>query len=273
MIGRIKMPYLSKILIYPIKSLDGVEVAQSTLLKGGALAGDREFALFDPQGNVVNGKRTAKIHRIRSGFDLDERTITVWVDGVEIPQTFHLDRDRPALEQWFSHILQEPITLRQDLHMGFPDDVVASGPTLVATETLETVASWFPGLCVEEIRRRFRTNLEIGGAEPFWEDHLFCQVGELQPFQVGGIILMGSHPCQRCIVPTRDTRTGDPTAQFQAHFATQRQTTLPLWANSERFNHFYKLTINTKVSPTEAGKLIQIGDPLKVLGRRAAKLA
>lgn len=266
------MPYLSKILIYPIKSLDGVEVAQSTLLKGGALAGDRELALFDSQGNVVNGKRTDKIHRIRSSFDLTERMITVGVDGIMPAQSFHLDGDRPALEQWFSHVLGQPLTLRQDLHMGFPDDVAASGPTLVATTTLETVASWFPELTVDEIRRRFRTNLEIGDAEPFWEDHLFCPLGEVQPFNVGGVILMGSHPCQRCIVPTRDALTGDRTAHFQTRFAAQRQATLPPWASSDRFNHFYKLTVNTKVSPTEAGKSIQIGDPIKVLGRYAAKL-
>lgn len=255
------MPHLSKITLYPIKSLDGVNVPQATLLKGGALAGDREFALFDAKGAVVNAKRTEAIHRIRAQFDLAARTVTL-SHSTSSPQTFHLDSDRPALNQWFSDYFGEPVTLQQNLHMGFPDDEAASGPTLVGVASLQEVASWFPHLTLEDVRRRFRANLEIEDAAPFWEDHLFTELEHLQPFQVGTVAMQGSHPCQRCIVPTRDAVTGDRTPHFQSHFAVQRQATLPEWAALSRFNHFYKLTVNTQVAPTEAGKTLQLGDPI-----------
>jgi len=257
------MPYLAHITIYPIKSLDGVGVSEATLLKGGALAGDREFALFDALGAVVNAKRTADIHRIRSRFDLAARTVTLTVPPSDIESTFHLDGDRSALEQWLSDFFHQPITLRQNLHMGFPDDEAASGPTLVSTATLETVAAWF-NMDLEEARRRFRANLEIAEAAPFWEDHLFGEADRLCPFHVGAVTLFGSHPCQRCIVPTRDSQTGDRTPHFQTQFATQRQATLPPWANSSRFNHFYKLTVNTQMPSTEAGKILRRGDQISL---------
>jgi len=91
------MPHLAKILVYPIKSLDGVEVTQAKLLVGGALAHDREFALFDQQGTVINAKHTEKIHAIRSEFDLVGRTVTVWCQGESDRQTFDLDQERLAV--------------------------------------------------------------------------------------------------------------------------------------------------------------------------------
>lgn len=254
------MPKLEQIFLYPIKSLDGVAVDQGTILAGGSLAYDREFALFDAEGQVVNAKRTAEIHKIRASFDLAQRTVTVWTGEPPQPQTFHLEGDRPALEAWFSDVLGEAITLRQNTHLGFPDDVEASGPTIVSRASLEAIATWFPGLSVAEIRRRFRANLELSEAPAFWEDCLYGEPQTPPLFHIGAVAFQGSHPCQRCIVPTRDTQKGDRTPQFQTHFAAQRQATLPAWATPSRFNHYYRFTTNTQVPATEAGKTLQVGD-------------
>lgn len=255
------MPYLSRILIYPIKSLDGVEITAATLLAGGALAADREFAIFDQQGRFVNGKRTAKIHALRSTYDLTARTITLHIqDSDRTPETFDLDGDRAALATWFSDYFGYPVTLQQNLHMGFPDDTDASGPTVVSEATLETVASWFPDLSEEDIRQRFRANLEIAEAPSFWEDQLLTAADQALPFQIGAVELLGNNPCQRCVVPTRDHLTGQPYANFQKNFIAQRQATLPDRVESTRFNHFYKLTLNTKVAASEAGKVLHVGD-------------
>ena len=75
-------------------------------------------------------------------------------------------------ERFLSAAMGEPVRLVEDAERGFPDDTDSPGPTVVSTATLETVASWFPGLTIEEVRRRFRANLEIGDTEPFWEDRL-----------------------------------------------------------------------------------------------------
>jgi uncharacterized protein YcbX len=259
------MPYLKHITIFPIKSLDGLEVTQATFLKGGAIAHDREFAIVDQQGKFVNGKRTDKIHQLRSAFDLTARTVTITNQDTAQSQQFHLDEERELLAAWFSDFFGYTVALQQDLHIGFPDDTDASGPTVVSTATLEAIASWFPELSVEEVRRRFRTNLEIDGVPAFWEDQLFGEVGQLVPFQMGDVVLNGSNPCQRCVVPMRDSLRGDRYPNFQKTFITKRQETLPEWTARQRFNHFYRLTVNTKVTASEAGKTIQIGDEIKLL--------
>ncbi|MEM6717641.1 MAG: MOSC N-terminal beta barrel domain-containing protein, partial [Cyanobacteria bacterium P01_C01_bin.147] len=61
-------PYLTRIDLYPIKSLDGVTVKTGWLLESGALQHDRAFALFDQAGKFVNGKRFVSIHQVRSRF-------------------------------------------------------------------------------------------------------------------------------------------------------------------------------------------------------------
>lgn len=259
------MPYLAKIFVYPIKSLDGVEVSAAMLSPGGAIAHDREFAMIDSQGKWVNGKRTAQVHSIRTTYDLAARTVTLREQGQSTPQTFHLDGDRPALEAWLSDRFGYPIRLQQNLQMGFPDDPIASGPTVVSTATLETVAEWFPEITLDEVRRRFRTNLEFADAPPFWEEHLFAEPGQTVAFQVGEVLLEGINPCQRCIVPTRDALTGERSTTFQKEFVAKRQATLPNWATISRFDHFYRLTVNTKANLSNGIKRFRVGDLIYIL--------
>ncbi len=61
---------LSRITVYPIKSLPGVDVSECRLLPSGALEWDRRFALFDSDGQVFNAKRSAKLHSLRVSYDL-----------------------------------------------------------------------------------------------------------------------------------------------------------------------------------------------------------
>jgi len=256
-------PYLTRIDIFPVKSLDGVSVAQATVLDSGALECDRTYALFDSQNRFVNGKRIATIHRLRSTFSNDGESITLAVDGDSPTVTFHLHQQRSALETWLSNYFQQPVTLQANRDLGFPDDTHAAGPTLISTATLQTVADWH-GLTLDEARRRFRTNLEIDGVPPFWEDQLFGPNSTPVRFAIGDVVLEGINPCQRCIVPTRDTLTGAATDRFQKTFAQQRAATLPSWAPPQRFDHFYKLAVNTNI-PTQGGQLLKLGDSVSVI--------
>ncbi|MGJ5629452.1 MOSC domain-containing protein [Nostoc sp. CALU 1950] len=258
-------PYLAKILVYPVKSLDGVEVENARVLASGALHHDREFAIFDEQGRFVNGKRHAKIHLLRAQFALLNRTISLQIPGGDSQQIFHLDEERQALEATLSNFFEFAVTLRQNSQMGFPDDTYSLGPTVISTATLAAVASWFPGLSVDEMRRRMRANIEIGGVPAFWEDQLFGEQGNFVSFRVGDVHLLGVNPCQRCIVPTRDSYLGEAYPNFQKIFATQRQATLPNWVASSPFNHFYRLSVNTQLPPSSTGKILQIGDEIDIL--------
>ncbi|MBI3697280.1 MAG: MOSC domain-containing protein, partial [Acidobacteria bacterium] len=144
-----------------------------------------------------------------------------------------------------------------DAAVGFPDDTNASGPTLVSTATLCEVARWF-GADLDEMRRRFRANLEIDGVPAFWEDQLIGVT-----FRLGEVAIEGVNPCARCAVPSRNSLTGevvDPA--FAKSFAERRAKALPPWADRRRFDHYYRLALNTRIPESEAGKIIRVGDCL-----------
>jgi len=133
---------------------------------------------------------------------------------------------------------------------------------VVSTATLRTVADWFPGIDLEETRRRFRTSLEIGGACAFWEDRLFSvHESDTVRFTIGDVSIEGTNPCPRCAVPARDSLSGVDLIGFQKRFSDLRRAHYPSWAcEPDRIKHFYHLGINTRVAPTEYGKLLRVGD-------------
>lgn len=262
-------PFLAGIFIYPIKSLDGVAVTGATVLESGALEHDREFAIVDEKGNFVNGKRNAKVHLLRSSFEPDFKTISLQIQGTDQKFAFHLDKERTALETWLSDYFGFPAKLVQNCVTGFPDDTNASGPTIISTATLEIVASWFPSLSVDEMRHRLRANLEIGEVPPFWEDRLFAQADSSVQFQIGEVIFEGINPCQRCVVLTRDAITAQAYPNFQKQFVAKRKETLPSWVETTRFNHFFRLSVNTRVPASEAGKILSQKDEIKMLKLQA----
>jgi len=257
--------HLAKIRLYPIKSLDPIEVSSARIAPSGALVGDREFALFDQQGKYINGKNNPLVHRLRTSYDLTHRVITISVQGDTQTITLHLDHQRAELADWFSHFFRQPVEMRQNCAAGFPDDTESPASTIVSLATLETVQTWFPDLSLEQIRLRFRTNLEIGGVPAFWEDRLYGRAGVTVPFQIGAVTFCGTNPCQRCPVPVRDPFTGQTYPQFVKIFTQHRQATLPHWVEASRFNHFYRLTVNTKVPPSEVGKTLRVGDAVQLL--------
>jgi uncharacterized protein YcbX len=157
--------------------------------------------------------------------------------------------------------------LRQNVTNGFPDDPEAWGATIIAEATLVTVQSWYPELSLEQIRLRFRTNLEIADTIAFWEDSLFAKAGETVAFRIGDVHFLGTNPCQRCPVPTRDPFTGQAYPEFSKIFSRQRAATLPSNIERSRFNHFYRLALNTQIPLTEAGKILKLGSEYALIGK------
>jgi uncharacterized protein len=265
-------PVLTQITIYPIKSLDGKIVDQAQISAGGALAFDRRWAIVDAQCKVVNAKRTAKIQQIRSWFDFDDSgqqlSIALQTGNNSTTYTFCLNSELTEFAKWLSDFFGFSVSLIENALVGFPDDLVAFGPTIISTATLALTSTWFPDLDLPELRRRFRTNLEISGVPALWEDQLFSAAGELVSFQLGNIQFYGTNPCQRCIVPTRNSVTGNATPKFQQIFSHQRRQSLPPAVNRSRFNHFYRLAVNTQIDLTDVGKLLLTGDLLSLIDRK-----
>jgi uncharacterized protein YcbX len=183
---------------------------------------------------------------------------------------------------WLSEALGMGVLLLERADGGYPDDREAIGPTLISTATLAEVARWF-GFDLAEARRRFRANLEIGDCDPFWEDALASPARpELQPslldlgldepidpyadlpppepreFFVGEVRFRATNVCRRCVVPSRDSRTGAVTEHFRDVFEARRGRGLPADVDASGWSHLYRLAVNTH-GPLTTG-VIHLGD-------------
>lgn len=262
-------PTVTRITTYPIKSFDGRSITSARLTAGGGLAGDREYALFDRDGEYVNGKREPRIHRLAAVYDGPESAIDrVRVDPPDVGSVeFELPEEVDAFGEWASDWFGYPVSVDRDPSGGFPDDTEAAGPTVISTATIETVASWFEGIDTEGMRRRLRANVEIDGVPAFWEDRLFEDRSHGISFSIGDVTLHGYNPCQRCAVPSRDPDTGEPYVGFPETFRRKRQETLPGWSGGEWFDHYFRLMVNTKLPAESIDRTIAVGDPIRIEGR------
>lgn len=271
-------PHVAHLQIFPIKSLDPETPERVELGAGGALVGDREWAVVEKSADAphdpdeaalsayVNGKKTDRVHRLRTAVDVDAATVSIRRSGEDAARTF--DLDEPAeLNDWLGDYFERTVSVRRADGLGFPDRRDESGPTVVSTATLSTVAEWF-GFDVPEARRRFRANVEIGGVPPFWEDRLFADEGEVVAVRVGDAVLEGIAPVGRCVVPGRDADTGVETPNFREAFVERRRAASPDWTDSGRYDHDYHLAVTTRAAESERGKRIALGDEVGILGVR-----
>lgn len=297
------MPTLDRITIYPVKSLDGVDVETAKVLPGGALEHDRRWRLVDVEGRVVNAKRLAILHAVRAEFSLAERRVMLAVDPAALAARAMRGVDRLANLAadsfplvpgpagpcgWISAALGFDVLLQERAGGGFPDDREACGPTLVTTESVLEVARWFR-LDVDECRRRFRVNLEVGGADAFWEDTLASPRNpdqtapqtapavpqpdasidpaadlppeEPRPVRVGTAAFRATNVCRRCPVPSRDSRTGATTEWFEDIFVARRRQGLRPDVDASHWGTLYRLAVNT-VGLGDVPECIAAGDPV-----------
>lgn len=256
---------VEKIFLHPIKSLERVSVDEAEILPGGSLKHDRQFALVDAAGHFIIGKRTPLVHQVRCNFDLPALKVNLRAPDRNESGYLHLTDDQAKLEAWLSDHFSMPVFIKRNTTVGFPDDSDSPGPTLIGAATLTKIKSWFAEIPdAEETSRRFRSNIEIGGVEEFWEDRLFGAPGETRPFSVGDVFFEGVNPCARCVVPSRDSTGGGATKSFAKIFSDKRRETLPEWAEPGRFDHFYRVAVNTRIAASEAGKKIRVGDAVKL---------
>jgi len=255
------MARLERLRIYPVKGLDGIDVDTAEIRAGGTLDGDREYALLDDDGDPLNGKRTAAVHDLDTGFDPESGTLAVQTESGETTR-FVLPADRDRASAWFSDFFEGEFALERNDERGFVDRP-GMGPSVVSTATLATVASWFEGLTVESVRRRLRANVEVSGVPAFWEDRF---VGDDAPaFAVDGVRFEGIKPCGRCVVPSRDPDTGEALPEFRERFIERRRETFPDFADPDAFDHHFAVMILARVPAASDRPTLRVGDPVEVV--------
>ena len=251
-------PILSRITIYPVKSLDGVSLEKAMISEGGCLLHDREYAIMDGKGNFVIGKTNPLVHTLRSTIDFEEETISFRKQDETIWFTFHLQHEKAGIETYLSDYFGTPVYFLKDSTGRFLDVPDISGATLISESSLKTVSEWYD-LNMEETMRRFRATLEIEGVPAFWEDRLFSGDGRAVEFRIGDVTFFGMSPRARCVVPTRNPVNGKVTHAFPKTFAKHRAASVPEWSSLDEFGHHYFLSVDCQIPSGEIGKWIERG--------------
>jgi MOSC domain-containing protein len=231
---------LSRLFLYPVKSMAGVEV-QSAAVDDFGIAHDRRWLVVDPDGIALTQREHARLALIQPSLaggslqlaapsrstllvdsaDGGRRQVTVWDDTV----TGEDAGDQPA--EWLSDFLDRAVRL---VYMS-ADSFRPVDPQYSPAHRRVSFADAFPFLLIsqesmDELNRRldqpigierFRPNLVIAGApEPHIED-------EWRTIRIGALQFDLVKPCERCAVPTIDPRTAQRGKEPTRTLATYRR--------------------------------------------------
>ena len=257
-------PNISHIRIYPIKSLDGIEL-QSVEVGVRSLLHDREFAMLAADGRFVNGKRTGRVNQLQANFDLSNYQVSFSERGRSDQTSFHLINDREKIGTWLSDFFGLTITFlhnREGRLMDVPDK---SCVTLLSTESLEYLSKNMTSYTISDLRQRFRATLEIAEVSPFWEEKLAGRDGRPVHFRVGDVRIAGIKLRARCNVPPQDLMTGDLDKSFVKKMIAARDKNVPDWSMVRELPSLYHLTVDCFIPDTEKGKFINVGDQVEII--------
>lgn len=258
------MPRVERLRVYPVKGLDGIDRQAARIDEWGTLELDRSYALLDDAGTIINGKRTADIHRVSASFDPEGHLLTIATDDIG-PETVSLAETagRERAGELFGTVFDRSVRVVSAEPPAV--DRPEMGPSVISTATLEAVADWFESISVDGARRRFRANIEVSGVPAFWEDRFVAS--DAPDFAIDGVRFEGVTPCGRCVVPTRDPDTGESIDGFRERFVDRREASRPEWVDDRAFDQDYSLMILTDVPDSDRGEVIETGDTVTTIER------
>jgi uncharacterized protein YcbX len=256
--------FLSRIRIYPIKSLDPVEL-QEAEVGIRSLRYDREFAMLTSTGQFMNGKRSGRVNELKATYNIEQYTVNFTPRAGGPVETFHLLHDKKKIETYLQQFFGDPISLIHNTNGQLMDIPGASSVTILSEASLKSLHSNFEDRSLEDLRLRFRATLELAGVEPYWEENLVGEPGTGMRFLIGDVEMIGVSPRARCNVPPRDPLTGVTDKTFVKKMMKSREGSLPTGSHIPAYGSLYHLTINTYVPDNQKGKRIRVGDPIKII--------
>jgi uncharacterized protein YcbX len=87
-----------------------------------------------------------------------------------------------------------------------------------------------------------------------------------QLFSVGDVDLIGISPRLRCTVQPRNPWTGEADQTFARTLSRIREATPPEGSLLRDHGSFYQLCVNVAVPPAPVGKVLRVGDPVRIRG-------
>lgn len=259
---------LSKISLYPVKSIGGLSLSSAWVEKQGLLF-DRRFMLAFADGEMVTARKYPSMVNIRSvltpdglifsapnrpslkvcyqTFKMQPTQAQVWKDSF----TAYTTTDEAC--DWFSAVLGRRVELlftgeqsnRVREKVGSNVSFADGYPVLVISQS-----------SLDELNRRssethsmdqFRTNLVVSGTEPFAEDGW-------KRIRIGEVEFEAVKPCERCILTTVDVEKG----AFRA--SKEPLQTLSQFRANEQGGVFFGQNL---IAKNEG--MIHVGDEIEVL--------
>lgn len=256
--------FISRIRIYPIKSLDPVEL-QEAEVGVHSLRYDRAFAMLTHDGHFMNGKRSGRVNELKALYDLPNQSATFSNRSGGPACSFHLLNEKSEAEKYLTDFFEEPISLLNNEQGQLMDIPTASSVTILSEASLQSLHEEFSDRTLEDIRLRFRATIELTGVDAYWEENLVGEPGVGMRIQVGEVEMIGVSPRARCNVPPRNPLTGITDKGFVKRMMKSREKTLPQNSYLPAYGSLYHLTINTYISETQKGKWLRVGDELKII--------
>ena len=180
---------LAEIRRYPVKSLLGESVPSAGVGARG-VAGDRGWAVRDPDGKLGSGKNTRRFRRMPGLFRLRAYAAQP-APVVELPDGRRFPADDPAGHRAVSEVLGRPVTLAPESAVRHHDE----GPVSVITTAGLRALTALAGGDVEALRFRANLLLDVPGdgfPEDAWVDRRL-RVGP-------DLILRVVRPLTRCVM-------------------------------------------------------------------------
>jgi uncharacterized protein YcbX len=220
-------PFISQLVIYPIKGCAGIYLDQSMIGTYG-LKGDRDFVIVDQSGQFLTQRQFPSMACIQP--KITESGLLLYAPGMDPilldKEMIHYGSDisvsvwgeslqgadcGDTIADWFSTYLQFPCrlarrgkdfmryvhsgTLTRTIQTSFSD----SYPILLASEDSLFELEKRAGMSIPI--DRFRANIIIRGMQPFAED-------TWEEIKLSSYHFKKGKPCSRCIVTTIDQSTG-----------------------------------------------------------------
>ena len=257
-------PTLSKIRIYPIKSLDPVELSSVKIGKR-SLLGDRRFAILYKDGKFVNGKATGMVNLLQTSFDETLEHVTFNIRGSNEKMIFNLNNETEQIELFLSNYFNTKVNLIKNEDGRLLDIPDQSSVTVVAYETMLHLAETLDD-SIDTLRLRFRANLEFSNVPPYWEEMMANYDSDKGVFfRIGDVKMIGISLRARCNVPPRNPFTGETDKTFIKRMIESREENVPSWSQIKKVESFYHLTVDTFIPDSETGKEIKIGDHVQLI--------
>lgn len=262
------MNTVEKIIIYPIKSLGGINVNSANATACG-FENDRRWMLVDERGSFQTQREIPKLSLFKTTFLKQGVLVKHNNTEIVIPYSLHNHLIRKVnvfehkfqaqevnaeINNWFSNqlnkqvqlvkmtsitkrvkkFLKPPFTTPLSLADGYPFLVLGSSSMECLNEKLEQPIS----------HDRFRCNIYINTNSPHCED-------EWNKIQIGSAIFKNIKPCARCMIPSINQQTGKLGKE-------------PLKTLSQYRKVGNKINFGSNMILTEPG-FISIGDTIKIL--------